>query len=109
MKQTKNKKEENLKMSNNDKLYIVNGLAGTYFGKIKSRKNREVEMEQAQLLYYWTGANSLNQLAAEGTKTPNSCKFSVLCDVVCLEVLRILPCTERAVKSLRAVTIWKKD
>jgi len=90
-----------------EKVYIVNGPAGTYLGKIVEKDGNTVEMKEAQLLYYWAGAHSLSQLATEGTTNPSSCKFSVECEVICEGVLRILPCTDVAVKSLRAVKIWK--
>jgi len=97
------------KIEKDTNTYIVSGPAGTYLGQIVNRKGDVVEMENAQLLYYWSGANSLNQLAREGTKDSNSCKFSVECDVTCYGVLRVIKCTQEAVASLRGVAIWRKN
>jgi hypothetical protein len=64
-------------------------------------------MRDARRLWYWDGAASLSQLAMEGTKKPNNCKFPCEVDKVILtEAIEILDCTEEAQESIKAVAIW---
>lgn len=48
------------------------------------------------------------QLALEGVKQPEDCKFTVTVDSLeVLDAIQILPCTDAAVKSIEAVAPWK--
>jgi len=83
--------------------------AGVFAGYVKSRKGQEVVMTNARRLWYWDGASSLSQLAMEGTKKPENCKFP--CEVTkveLLQVIEILDVTPEAEKSIRNVPIWKQ-
>jgi hypothetical protein len=82
--------------------------AGVLAGYIASEKGQEVEIHEARRLWYWSGAASLSQLAMEGVKKPQDCKFP--CPVAKVRVkqaIEILPCTEVAKKSIEGVAIWK--
>lgn len=83
--------------------------AGVFAGTIVSRKGKEVELKDARRIWYWDGAASLSQLATEGTKKPESCKFPCpVASVLLTEVIEIIPITLAAKKSLAAVPVWKK-
>jgi len=83
--------------------------AGVFAGYIESRNGREVVMRKARRLWMWSGAASLSQLAMDGTSKPSDCKFPCEVDKVeLLEVIEILDCTEKAMKSIKEVPIWKK-
>ena len=91
------------------KCKIVRSTAGVFIGKVKTKKGKEVVMENARRLWYWDGAASLSQLAMEGTKKPQNCKFPCAVDrVELLEVIEILDVTEAAQKSIESVPIWKQ-
>lgn len=82
--------------------------AGVFAGYLKRREGKEVELLNARRLWYWQGAASLSQLAEEGTSTPSGCKFPCETSKVTLtEAIEILPCTEKAMASIREVAIWK--
>ena len=84
--------------------------AGVFAGEIVSRKGREVVMKNARRLWYWSGAASLSQLAMEGTKKPNDCKFPRAVDRVELfEVIEILDVTPEARESLEGVQEWRQN
>lgn len=54
--------------------YIIRGdRSGVFFGQIVERKDREVTLTNCRRVWYWDGAASLSQLAAEGVKAPQSC------------------------------------
>jgi len=44
-------------------------------GYLKAVKGRKVELVNARRLWYWSGAASLSQMALEGVKNPDTCKF----------------------------------
>jgi len=83
--------------------------AGVFFGMIESRNGQEVVMRNARRIWYWAGAASLSQLAMEGTKSPQDCKFPCVVDrVELLQVIEILDVTQQAKDSIDSVKVWKE-
>jgi hypothetical protein len=83
--------------------------AGVFAGNIESRKGKEVVLNNARRIWYWEGANSLSQLAVDGTNKPENCKFpEEVKEVILTEVIEILTCTAKAEKSIKSVPVWKK-
>lgn len=81
--------------------------AGVFYGKIVSRDGNTVVMENARRLWYWSGAASLSQLALEGVKNPNQCKFPApVPRVELFGVIEILDTTAAAQASIEGVTVW---
>ena len=82
--------------------------AGVFAGTMVSRKGREVELSNARRLWYWDGAASLSQLANEGTKKPQNCKFPApVKSVILLEAIEIISVQPSAKKSIQGVAEWK--
>ena len=96
-------------IENKNKYVIVRTYsAGVFAGELISREGREVVLQNARRLWYWSGAASLSQLAMEGVKKPDDCKFPCEVDrVELLEAIEILDCTNEAKKSIKDVKIWK--
>ena len=97
---------------NKEKMYIIRTYsAGVWFGNISEIENTTVVVTNARRLWYWSGAASLSQLATEGTKRPNDCKFTVTITdkegVLLTQVIEILPCTNEAVENIKSVKEWK--
>lgn len=83
--------------------------AGVFAGELVSRNGKEVVMQNARRIWYWSGAASLSQLAMEGTCDPKNCKFPIPVDRVELtEAIEILSVTPDAQKSIEGVPVWKK-
>lgn len=81
--------------------------AGVFFGRLGSRKGKEVVLRNARRLWYWKGAASLSQLAVEGVKCPAECKFPVpVPEILLLEAIEIIPVSRLAQKSIEEVPIW---
>lgn len=95
---------------NNNTYYIIRAdRAGVFFGHIKSREGSEVTMTDVRRIWYWDGACSLSQLAVDGTKVPNECKFTVTVpEMTILGVIEIIPCSGKAAESILAVKEWKR-
>lgn len=93
-----------------NRFYIVRAdRAGVFFGHIRERVGSEVTMTDVRRLWYWDGACSLSQMAVDGVKNPNECKFTVVVpEMTILGVIEIIPANEAAVKSIEAVKPWKR-
>lgn len=99
---------EEIKMLN--KKVIVRGdRSGVFFGTLAKKDGREVTLENCRRLWYWDGAASISQLATDGTKAPGNCKFTVVVnEIVILDTIEIIPCTDKAVNSIEGVPVWKR-
>ena len=83
--------------------------AGVFAGLIEIRNGQEVVMRNARRIWYWDGAASLSQMAVEGVKKPENCKFAMAVDrVELLQAIEILDCTDKARKCIESVSIWKQ-
>lgn len=92
-----------------NKYVIVRGdRSGVFAGELVSRNGQEIELKNCRRLYYWEGAATLSQLAMEGVKKPNICKFTMVVDNInILDAIEIIPCTEKAEQCIKDVSIWK--
>lgn len=92
-----------------NKKYIIRcDRSGVFYGEIFKRDGMEVTIRNARQLWYWEGANSLMQMANEGVNKPERCKFTVTVDeVVMLDAIELLPCSEAAVSIIEQVREWK--
>ena len=83
--------------------------AGVFAGELESRRGQEVVLRNARRLWYWDGAATLSQLAMEGTKKPENCKFPMAVDrVELLQAIEILAVTKDARKSIESVPVWAR-
>jgi len=94
-----------------NKPYVIvrTDRAGVFAGYLYKRNNTEATILNARRLWYWKGASSLSQLAVDGVKYPNECKFP--CEVSKIEVtgvIEILEVTEKARLSIKGVPEWKQ-
>ena len=93
----------------NKQRYIIRGdRSGVFFGEVAELGGHEVLIRNCRRLWYWSGAASLSQLAKEGVKHPNSCKFTVTVDeMILLDAIELIPCTDAACDSIDGVPVWK--
>ena len=92
----------------NKKVIVRGDRSGVFFGTLVEKNGREVVLENCRRIWYWEGAASISQLAAEGTKKPNECKFTVsVSSIVILDAIEIIPCSEAAICSIEGVKEWK--
>lgn len=91
------------------KRVIVRGdRSGVEYGTLIAREGKVVTLENARRLWYWDGAASLSQLAKDGVSKPGRCKFTVYVDsITILDAIEIIPCTDKAIKSIEGVVEWK--
>lgn len=81
--------------------------SGVFAGIIVKEDGNTAIVKNARRLWYWSGAASLSQMALEGTKKPNDCKFPAIVPEIRLkDVIEIIPCTKEARKSIESVKVW---
>lgn len=92
-----------------DKYYIVRGdRSGVFAGNIKERNGQEVTMTNVRGIWYWDGAATIGQLAVEGTKKPQNCKFTLTVpEITILDAIESIPCSAVAEESIKGVAVWK--
>ena len=92
----------------NKKVIVRGDRSGVFFGTLVEKNGSEVELKDCRRLWYWDGAASLSEMAVSGVKNGPKCKFSVIVpEMEIMDVIEIIPCTEKAVKSIESVKIWK--
>ena len=92
------------------KYCIIRGREfGVFAGTVEAVDGDCALVKNARRLWYWDGAASLSQLAAEGVKNPGVCKFTVTVEsVLLLGVIEIIPATEQAKSIIDEVRVWKR-
>lgn len=93
-----------------EKYYIIRtNSAGVFFAKIVFVEGDELVMDDCIKVHYWDGSAAVEQLAVDGTSKPLNCRFTVPVDgSIAKGWIQILPCTEKAIISLKGVVPWKK-
>lgn len=95
------------------KQFIVRSYAaGVFAGEIVSKTHEKsglvVKMANARRIWYWKGAASLSQLSIDGVSCPSECKFpEAVPEVELMNVVEILPMSEKAVASVAGVPVWR--
>ena len=82
--------------------------AGVFAGYLVKRTGKECELQNAIRLWYWKGAASLSQLAAEGVTRPAECKFGVPINSTVTEAIEIIQTTTAAQLSIEGVAPWRE-
>jgi hypothetical protein len=92
------------------KYSIIRGRGfGVFAGTVTQVVGDCVKLANARRLWYWDGAASISQIAAEGVAAPQNCKFSVAVESITLrDWIEIIPCTEQATAIIQGVKEWKR-
>ena len=93
----------------NGKYVIVRGdRSGVFAGILESQEGQKVVLSSCRRLWYWSGAASLSQIAKDGVKRPDNCKFTITVDsITILDAIEIIPTTAEAEANIKAVPEWK--
>jgi hypothetical protein len=86
--------------------------AGVHFGILESERFTEagkvVVLLNTRRAHFWSGAASLSQMALEGVKNPEKCRFSVeLPEIEIVNVIETIPISPQALSNLKNVPVWK--
>lgn len=92
----------------NKKVIVRGDRSGVFYGTLTAQNGQEVELKNCRRLWYWSGAASISQLARDGVKNPEACKFTVSVDeMLVLDAIEIIACTEAAAEVIEGVKEWK--
>lgn len=93
----------------NGKYVIVRGdRSGVFAGTLVSQEGQKVVMSGVRRLWRWYGATECLQLATEGVKEPNACRFTLTADsITILDAIEVIPTTAEAEAIIKAVPVWK--
>jgi hypothetical protein len=82
--------------------------AGVWAGVLKEKIKNEVYLEKARRLYYWSNVEgiSLSGVSLNGLNS-NESKICAPVDIVWLEAIEIIPCTENAKNTIISQPIYK--
>lgn len=90
------------------KVIVRGDRSGVFFGILAEKNGQEVKLTSCRRLWFWSGAASLSQLSVDGVANPEGCKFTVVVDeIVILDAIEIIPCTEKAIKSIESTREWR--
>lgn len=82
--------------------------AGVFAGVLEERVHDEVLLTNARRIWSWQGAASLSQLAMEGVKRPEDCRFAMpVHEIGILGVVEVIPCTVAAIDNIAGVPVWR--
>lgn len=96
------------KEMNQPYVIVRSAIAGVIAGEMVERVGQEVQLKDARKIWYWEGAATLAQLAEEGVKKPDGCKFpQMVSRIDVLDVSEVLYCTPEGRASIEAVPVWK--
>ena len=95
------------------KVIIRSCGAGVFFGTLNEAEQTEerwtVELLNCRRLWNWNGACSITQLAVDGTKEPDNCRFTITENsIVVASVIELHECSKKAIESIEKVKEWKK-
>lgn len=92
------------------KYSVIRGRSfGVFAGTVEAVEGDTVKLSNARRLWYWDGAASISQIAAEGVKNPDGCKFSVpVKSIVLRDWIEVIPCTDQAATIIQGVKEWKR-
>jgi hypothetical protein len=80
--------------------------AGVHVGVLYAHDNKMVTLHDARRIWYWDGANTLNEIALRGVGKGSKVS-EIVEQIVLTEAIEIIPTTSVAEASLREAT-WKK-
>jgi hypothetical protein len=84
--------------------------SGVHAGYLKERNSEtSVTLVDSRRLWQWYGAATLSQVAQEGVKEPDKCKFPMaVAEIEVIGICEVTPCTDIARNSIEGVKIWKR-
>lgn len=85
--------------------------AGVHFGYLKSCVEARdgyyaVELLQARRMWSWSGANTLSDLAENGSAKPTECKFTLPVSKIKLMAIEVIDVSENGKTKLDEIPTW---
>jgi hypothetical protein len=91
------------------KVIVRADRAGVFYGTLSQKDGDEVQLKNARKLYYWTGANAVEEIAKIGVSDSGNQITVEVEEITVMQVIQILTCTEKAITNIENVEEWKKQ
>jgi hypothetical protein len=93
------------------KVVVRSDRAGVFYGTVTVVKplgdKLYVEMDGCRRVHYWNRAASITQIALDGLPKNSGSRVTRPLDGACIAgIIEILPCTEKAIKSMEEYAAW---
>ena len=86
---------------------VRSNLAGVFFGILTAKDGDELTLSKARKLYYFSGANTVEDLANQGALNSSDCKVTAPVDIIIISKFeQILPCSKNSINQLNSIPIW---
>ena len=86
---------------------VRSNLAGVFFGILTAKDGDEVTLSNARKFYYFSGANTVEDLANQGALNVSNCKLTTEINIIIISKFeQILPCTKKAISQIKTIPIW---
>lgn len=86
---------------------VRSNLAGVFYGVLSAKDGEELTITNARKFYYFSGANTVEDLAVYGAQNPGECKLTVAVDLIVISKFdQILPCTEESINQNNSIKVW---
>ena len=86
---------------------VRSNLAGVFFGKLIAKNGEELTLEKARKFYYFSGANTVEDLANQGALNKENCKLTAPVDLIVISKFeQLLPCTKDSINQINSIPIW---
>lgn len=87
---------------------VRSNLAGVFFGVLTHKEGEEITLKNARKFYYFSGANTVEDLAAQGALNVENCKMTIpVEEIVISKFEQILPCSKAAIIQNNSIPVWK--
>ena len=86
---------------------VRSNLAGVFFGILTAKEGDELTLQDARKFYYFSGANTVEDLANQGALNSANCKLTASVEeIVISKFEQLLPCTKEAINQIKSIPIW---
>jgi hypothetical protein len=86
---------------------VRSNLAGVFFGILTAKEGNELTLTKARKFYYFSGANTVEDLANQGALNKENCKLTEPVDIIVLSSFdQILPCTKKSIIQNNSIPTW---
>jgi len=91
----------------NKYVIVRSNLAGVFFGILANKDGDELTLLKVRKFYYFSGANTVEDLAFQGALNKDDCKVTATINkMVISKYEQILPCTKKAINQNNSIPIW---
>jgi len=92
-------KKEKREMKKQKRVIVRTYSAGVHYGTLVKRTGKEVVLSDARRIWYWKGANTLNEISLRGVGAGSKISERVA-EITLTEAIEVIPCASAAASNL---------